>query len=262
MAPVQKMKLSDKLYETLRQLVDSGEWSEGTRIPTEMELAQQHGISRPVVREALIRLRNDGVIGSKRGSGSVILNGGDVSARGFRPIENVADLMHAFEFRLSIECDAAAVAAVRRRDTDLVALEDALRAFRGDVNDEAFGDLDLMFHTAVAVASQNPMYSATLAMLHRQIIFGMRLTGEFASSGSQTRIEIVASEHSAVVEAIGGQDPLAAHQAMFDHLTRSRRRLLGFDAVLDWQRTGPTIQTNKMGTERRDDKLSALSGRD
>jgi DNA-binding FadR family transcriptional regulator len=256
------MKLSDKLYDTLRQLVDSGEWSEGTRIPTEMELAQQHGISRPVVREALIRLRNDGVIGSKRGSGSVILSGGDVSARGFRPIENVADLIHAFEFRLSIECDAAAVAAVRRRDADLAVLVDAHKAFSGDVNDETFGDLDLTFHTAVAVASQNPMYSATLAMLHRQIIFGMRLTGEFASSGSQTRIQIVGEEHAAIVEAIATQDPAGAHQAMFEHLTRSRRRLLGFDAALDWQRTGPTTQASKMGTQTKNDKLSAFSGRD
>jgi DNA-binding FadR family transcriptional regulator len=50
-----------------------------------------------------------------------------------------------------------------------------------------------------------------------------------------------------IVDAIAAQDPLLAYGAMFDHLTLSRRRLLGFDAVLDWTRAGPTILINKMG---------------
>lgn len=236
MASVQRTKLSEKLYETLRQRVVSGEWSEGTRIPTEMELAAQHGVSRPVVREALVRLRNEGIIRSKRGSGSYVLEGGDVSRRGFRQIENVADLIHAFEFRLSVECDAAAVAAVRRHSAALEALRDAHNAFVDDIDDEAFGELDLAFHLAVARASQNPMYSATMSMLDRQIVFGMRLIGQFPAPGSHTRIALVRAEHALIVQAIAEQDAERAHAAMFEHLTKSRRRLLGFEAVPDWSR--------------------------
>ncbi|TPK62414.1 FadR family transcriptional regulator [Mesorhizobium sp. B2-4-15] len=246
MAYAQKTKLSERLYETMRQLVESGEWSEGTRIPTEMELAEQHGVSRPVVREALIRLRNDGIIKSKRGSGSYVLNGSEAPTKGFRPIENVADLIQAFEFRLTIECDAAAVAALRRGDEAMEAIVTAHNAFEEGISDEAFGDLDLNFHISVAQASQNSMYASTMSMLHRQIVFGMRLTGQFATAASQTRLEVVRQEHSLIVEAIAVQDPLLAYAAMFDHLTLSRRRLLGFDAVLDWKRAGPTVLINKM----------------
>ncbi|BCH08420.1 transcriptional regulator [Mesorhizobium sp. 131-3-5] len=247
MAYPQRTKLSERLYETMRQLVDSGEWSEGTRIPTEMELAEQHGVSRPVVREALIRLRNDGIINSKRGSGSYVLNGSEAPAKGFRPIENIADLIHAFEFRLTIECDAAAVAALRRRDEDMDIIIAAHNAFEEGMSDEAFGDLDLDFHIAVARASQNSMYASTMSMLHKQIVFGMRLTGQFATAASQTRLEIVRHEHALIVDAIAAREPLQAYEAMFDHLTLSRRRLLGFDAVLDWKRSGPTVLINKMG---------------
>ncbi|RWD79150.1 FadR/GntR family transcriptional regulator [Mesorhizobium sp.] len=239
MSATQKTKLSQKLYETLRQRVESGEWSQGTRIPTEMELASQHAVSRPVVREALVRLRDDGVISSKRGSGSYVLNGGNAGPRKFREIENVADVIHAFEFRLSVECDAAALAAVRRGEADLQALYAAHEAFGQGVDDDGFGDLDFSFHLAVAQASHNPMYSTTMSMLHRQIVFGMRLIGQFSSSGSRTRLDLVESEHTLIIEAIATQNEQHAYDAMFEHLSNSRRRLLGFDAVPDWNRHQP-----------------------
>lgn len=240
MSSTHKTKLSEKLYETLRRQVECGEWSQGTRIPTEMELAAQYAVSRPIVREALVRLRDDGVISSKRGSGSYVLDVAAVGPRKFREIENVADVIHAFEFRLSIECDAAASAAVRRDEADLQILSAAHEAFSQSVDDEGFGDLDFGFHLAVARSSHNPMYSATMSMLHRQIVFGMRLIGQFPSSGSQTRLDLVESEHALVVEAIAEQNAPRAYEAMFEHLSKSRRRLLGFDAVPDWSRQRPT----------------------
>ena len=241
-----KTKLSERLYETMRQRVESGEWSQGTRIPTEMELAAQHAVSRPVVREALVRLRNDGIISSKRGSGSYVLNGVEAGSPGFGQIENVADLIHAFEFRISVECDAAALAASRRDEAALKALVAAHEAFLEGIDDEAFGDLDLDFHLAVSRASYNPMYSATLSMLHRQIVFGMRLIGQFPASGSQKRLDIVKNEHALIVQAIAGRDADGAYNAMFEHLSRSRRRLLGFDAVPDWSRRGATAPSRKV----------------
>lgn len=233
-----RTRLSDKVYNSLSGQIASGEWPEGTRIPTETELAAAYGVSRPVVREALVRLRSEGVVGSRRGSGSVVLAGttSQPAMRSYKAIENVADLIHAFEFRLSVECDAAAIAALRATPEKTAAIIAAHEAFNSETTDETFGDLDLEFHLAVAKATGNEMYEATLTMLHSQIIFGMRLTGEFRTGDGGTRVDVVRREHQAIVDAINQRDSAAAYEAMRNHLRASRHRILGFEISGDWLR--------------------------
>lgn len=233
-----RARLSDKVYDSLSSQIASGEWPEGTRIPTETELASAYGVSRPVVREALVRLRSEGVVGSRRGSGSVVLAGSTAqpTLRSYKAIENVADLIHAFEFRLSVECDAAAIAALRATSEKIAGIIAAHEAFDSETTDETFGDLDLDFHLAVARATGNEMYDTTLTMLHSQIIFGMRLTGEFRTSDGGSRVEVVRREHQAIVDAIGRHDARGAYDAMRDHLRSSRHRILGFEISGDWHR--------------------------
>jgi GntR family transcriptional regulator, transcriptional repressor for pyruvate dehydrogenase complex len=235
--PQERTKLSDSVYDNLRSRISTGDWPEGTRIPSEIELAAAFGVSRPVIREALIRLRAEGAIGSKRGSGSLVLAGGpnDASNNSYKPIENVADLIHAFEFRLSVECDAAAVAAMRATPEQLAAVKAAHAAFSEKIDNETFGDLDLSFHVAIAKATGNQMFETTLAMLHSQIIFGMRLTGEFRSVSDGSRVEVVQREHQLIVDAIAARDSNAAYKAMREHLKASRLRILGFEVAGDWQ---------------------------
>jgi DNA-binding FadR family transcriptional regulator len=246
------MKLADKLYGTLRQRVDSGEWPEGTRIPPETELAQIHGVSRPVVREALIRLRADGVIGARQGAGNFVIAGAVADAAGYRPIENVADLIEAFEFRYSVERDVAALAALRHTQAELDAIRHAAGAVSAQAGDDGFGDADFSFHFALARASRNAMYSATLNMLRNQIVFGMRLVGEFSQQRAASRVETVIEEHQAVVSAIAARDAVGAQAAMGRHLINSRRRILGFEIATDWLGAaddGPTTKGNKFNYE-------------
>lgn len=224
----ERRKLSDRVYESIKQRIDSGEWPEGTRLPTETELAVEQGVSRPVIREALITMRSEGVIGSKRGSGSIVLAGSTPVTGAYRPIENIADLINAFEFRLTVECNAAALAASRATDEQLAAIQKAHHAIADNISDDEFGDLDLEFHLAIAQATGNQMYQATLNMLGSQIVFGMRLTGKFAASEVESRIEVVRGEHENIVNAITARDPKAAYAAMKAHLTNSQYRILGF----------------------------------
>jgi GntR family transcriptional regulator, transcriptional repressor for pyruvate dehydrogenase complex len=232
----QRVKLADRLYGTLRQLVDTGEWPVGTRMPPEIELAQAHGVSRPVVREALIRLRADGIIGSRQGAGNFVITGGVTDAAGYRPIENVADLIEAFEFRFSVECDIAALAAIRHTRQELELIQEAAEAVNLPVGNDGFGDADFEFHFALAQASRNAMYWTTLNMLRNQIVFGMRLVGEFSPPRTAPRVETVLDEHRAIVDAISVRDASGANAAMGRHLTNSRRRILGFEIATDWQR--------------------------
>lgn len=250
MAP--KIKLADKLYGTLRQRVDSGEWPEGTRIPPETELAQAHGVSRPVVREALIRLRSDGVIGARQGAGNFVIAVGAADVTGYRPIENVADLIEAFEFRSSVECDVAALAALRHTPQELDAIRQAAEGVNSLTGDDGFGDADFTFHLSLARASRNPMYSATLNMLRDQIVFGMRLVGEFSQQRTASRVGTVIDEHQAVLAAITVRDAAGAHAAMGRHILNSRRRILGFEIAMDWQGSsggGTATKGNKLSYE-------------
>lgn len=243
----EKTKLSDKVYESLSSQIAGGEWPEGTRIPTETELAAIYSVSRPVVREALFRLRSEGIIDSRRGSGSTVLSGtaSQNTNRSYKPIANIADLIHAFEFRLSVECDAAAVAALRATPEQVAAIRTAHLAFSGSISDETFGDLDLTFHVAIARATNNQMFETTLTMLHSQIIFGMRLTGEFRSGDDSTRVETVQREHTQIVDAIETREPHLAYNAMREHLMASRHRILGFEMAGDWQRPSPFALSSK-----------------
>lgn len=232
-------KLSERVYDKLRQKIDAGEWPEGTRIPTESELATSFSVSRPVVREALVQLRSEGVIDSRRGSGSIVISANPAPKQSYEPIENVADLIGAFEFRLTIECDVAAIAALRATPQDLAEIAAVNEMFESELGGDAFGDCDLAFHVAIAKATGNKLFQATLSMLHQQILFGMRLTGEFALRDGGTRAQTVSREHAAIVEALKSRDPQAAFEAMREHLLQSRHRILGFDLRSDWQRSEP-----------------------
>jgi len=229
MIAANRSKLSDQIYNEIRQNIDNNDWSSGMKIATELELSEKYGVSRPVVREALARLKSEKLIDSKRGSGSFVIKPrGDV-VRGFRPVGTVADLIHGFELRLSVEAESACFAASRRTEAQLADIREAAEMLRDGTINEKFGDADFQFHLAVAQATNNPMYVSTMTMLREQILFGMRLTGVMAPPSADVRVSIVQDEHRQIVDAIASKDPQAAKAAMSGHLKLARKRLLGFE---------------------------------
>jgi GntR family transcriptional regulator, transcriptional repressor for pyruvate dehydrogenase complex len=233
MVVAHRSKLSDQIYDQIRGSIESEEWQSGMRIATELELSEQYGVSRPVVREALARLKSENLIDSKRGSGSFVTKPSGGIVRGFRPVGTVADLIHGFEFRLSVEGDTARFAAVRRNDAQLAEIQAAASLLSDESIDEKFGDADFRFHLAIAEATGNSMYVSTMTMLRDQILFGMRLTGGMAPPRPDVRVRIVRDEHRRIVDAIAAKDPDAAHAAISDHLKLARTRLLGFEPTAD-----------------------------
>lgn len=218
--------MADQLYAQLHQRIASGRWAEGTRIPSELELARDFSVSRPIVREALARLRVESIIDSRRGSGSIVIKSTRPLVGGFRPIESIADLIQSFEFRLSLECDAASYAAARHDVAQLTNIKNASQEITDNMDDDAFGDADFGFHSTIAEASNNEMFVSAMSMLHQQILVGMRLAGNLAT-GVASRTSTVLDEHEKIVSCIGERDSKGASAAMMRHLTSSRYRLLG-----------------------------------
>ncbi|WP_454855572.1 FadR/GntR family transcriptional regulator [Promicromonospora soli] len=233
--------LSGTLVDTLRTRIVNGEIAPGEKLPSEPRLATEHGVSRTVVREAIGRLNLEGLVHTRRGSGSYALTPPAADADGgARPLaRSLEDRLALVEYRLALETEAAALAATRRTPTQLAALADRLDALASSDGHPATAmQHDFAFHRLVAESSANRFLLEALDRLGPQMIAMPRGRLDRPSSNARHsgahdsdlhdggRFAAVVQEHRAVLAALETQDALAASAAMRVHLAGSRRRLL------------------------------------
>lgn len=225
-------KLSAGIYQRIFETILAGEFAVNARLPSEIDLAQRFGASRPVVREALARLRDDGIIVSRQGSGSYVKRRPDNAVLRFVPVGSIADIQRCFEFRAGLEGAAAALAAERRDADDLTDIEAAFEALEASVREGRLGvDADERFHIAIAKATHNDYYVSVQTSLHAHIVFGMNLLRNLSLLRTAQRLRLVQDEHRAIVDAIAASQPQAARIAMQTHIDNARRRMFdGADA--------------------------------
>ncbi len=219
-------KLSHQIYERIFELIVSGEYPERSRLPSEFELSRRFGASRPIVREALARLRDDGLIVSRQGSGSYVLRRPDNAVLRFVPVGSIADIQRCFEFRVGLEGAAAALAAERRDEGDLAAIQAAYDGLERCIRTGALGvEEDARFHEAIARATGNHYHVSVQVSLQAHIAAGMNLTRNLSLLRPQARLRLVQDEHSAILAAIEARDGAAARVAMETHIENARRRM-------------------------------------
>jgi GntR family transcriptional regulator, transcriptional repressor for pyruvate dehydrogenase complex len=217
--------LPDIVFERMHRAIKSGAYGPDERLPTEHDLATEFEVSRPVIREALKRLRDQGLIYSRRGAGSFVRALGLKEPLGFGQLENVADLLNCYEFRLTLEPAAAAAAALRHDAGDLSTIRQALELLRDATNRQSHReDADYQFHLAIARAAQNTYFSTAMEALKDHIAVGMKFHGASVKREA-SGLSRVFSEHEAIADAIVARNPDAARKLMHDHLTGSRERL-------------------------------------
>lgn len=220
-----RKSLADVVFERMHRAIKSGAYQPDERLPTEHDLAAEFEVSRPIIREALRRLREQGLVYSRRGAGSFVRALGMKEPLGFGQLENVADLLNCYEFRLTLEPAAAAAAAARHTPESLAAIRHALELMRDATNRQSHReDADFQFHLAIAVAAKNSYFSTAMEALKDHIAVGMKFHG--ASVKRETAgLTRVFAEHEAIADAIAAGDGIKARQLMLDHLTGSRERL-------------------------------------
>lgn len=222
---VEPKRLYRQIAEQLRSLMAAGEFTPGSRLPAERDLAKQLGVSRPSVREALIALEVEGWVEVRTGSGVYVLdrarrvNGKatKVPAAEWGPLE----LIRA---RRVIEGEIASLAATHARRKDIAAIRDALATMRVDTdNNVAPLAGDRAFHTAIAQAAGNVVLLETVQTFWdaRHGPLFERL-GDYFETVPSWRMAI--SEHEAILEAIRTHDASAARAAMQAHMDRSHAR--------------------------------------
>ena len=231
--PEQKFKSAggnrvDMVYAGIIESMSSGEYAESSRLPTETELAQTYGVSRPTVREALSRLRLDGLIASRRGSGSYVLRRPDRNIARFAPIESIADVQRCFAFRIALESAGAGLAADLRGPRDLEEIRHAFdRMERARLADDntGFVENDLQLHLTIAHASQNIFFVTALELIIEQMRVGMQLALNLSLERERVWREMVQIEHREIMTAIEKGSSADAAEAMRFHLGNARRRL-------------------------------------
>ncbi|WP_111412702.1 FadR/GntR family transcriptional regulator [Billgrantia lactosivorans] len=219
-------KLSDRVYGDIIDRIIRREFDEGERLPSEDALAKRYGVSRPIVREALAKLREDGLVRSHRGAGSFVCLRPDRAMLEFAPLETLADIQRCFEFRIAVEAESARLAAVNAGNEDRRAITAALRLLEQRIRDNALGvDADFGFHLAIAEATHNRFFSQTLLSLKEPITYGQNLARGLGLRRPAHHLPEVQEEHRRIHDSVIAGDGEAASRCMREHLGNSRRRV-------------------------------------
>lgn len=198
------------------------------KLPTEQALTERFTASRPTIREALSRLRADGIITSRQGSGTFVTRRPDPDIPRFAPLESISDLRRCFDFRIAVESGAAALAAEHADEADLANIERTYTYLNTVVTEHAVGaQEDFDFHLAVAKASKNQFFVSAIASMQEQLLISMNLMRNLSLLKSGDRQMRVQAEHEAVLQALQRRDAVAAAQAMRTHLEGARDRMFG-----------------------------------
>jgi GntR family transcriptional repressor for pyruvate dehydrogenase complex len=223
----QRTRLSDQLYGQIFEQIVSGRLKVGDRLPSEKEICEQFGVSRPVVREALLRLGADGLVTAHQGLGTFVSHQPVARIQSFTRAQDVPSYLRCQEVRIALEGDAARLAAERRTDEQMNAIEEAHARFTQNAEKGKLDPQDdLAFHASVATAAQNDFYLQVLEHINESLFGFMRLSLSLTRTGSKQRTQRVLEEHSAIVDAIREQDGERARVAMQFHLGQARRRVV------------------------------------
>jgi GntR family transcriptional repressor for pyruvate dehydrogenase complex len=215
---VQTSRLYEQIVRQIEESVQKGTLKEGDQLPAERELAQQFGVSRTAVREAIKALHEKGLVDAFPGRGTFITSGQSNSMR--QSLDRIlksgqADgAAHLVEIREILESEIAALAAVRADEEDLATMREAVAVMDNAGQDaDAYIEADLDFHLALAEAAANPfvlsLIDSIVGLLREQ-----RLR-TFYVDGGPVRGQV---HHKRILAAVQCRDEQGAREAMQAHL--------------------------------------------
>jgi GntR family transcriptional regulator, transcriptional repressor for pyruvate dehydrogenase complex len=228
---IEPRRLYRQIADQIRTLIRSGEFSAGSRLPPERDLARQLGVSRPSVREGLIALEVEGLVEVRIGSGIYVL---DASRNGDGRPEHQA-LAGPFELlraRWVVEGECAALAARSAKKAQLAAMEESLEMMRKEMEvGTPAVNADRLFHLRVAEGTGNGALVQVVKMLWEERTGPLYKQLEHHYD-SPDLWDAALSEHRAVVNAIAAHEPAAARAAMQRHLNQAYKRFsTGWNAL-------------------------------
>jgi DNA-binding FadR family transcriptional regulator len=220
--------LADQVYGALHADIVEGRLKAGEKLPIEPQLALAFGVSRTVIREAVGRLRNDGLVVSKQGAGVFVAARPINQAFRMAPnaMDNAESIREIFELRLGIEVEAAGLAALRRVPDQLVRIEKALLAIEATKRGPDFGvEADAEFHRAIALASGNSKIASFQRYLSVFLVQSITAARMHTLKTAPGMVDEVVGEHATILAALKLMDQEMARAAMRTHLVNAQSRL-------------------------------------
>jgi len=219
---VQTSRLYQQIVQQIEESIDKGDLKEGDQLPAERDLAQQFGVSRTAVREAVKTLREKGLVEAYAGRGTFITNGSTNSIRNTLdrmirdgPLEGT---VHLAEMREILEPEIAFLAAKRADQETISAMQESISVMDAARRDpEAFIEGDLDFHLALAEAAGNPLILSLI-----DSIVGLLREQRMRTYYTEGGPERGQYHHKRILEAIEHRDPQGARDAMRAHLRQVR----------------------------------------
>ncbi|HSI60527.1 MAG TPA: FadR/GntR family transcriptional regulator [Ideonella sp.] len=220
--PAETRRLYRQIAEQISRLIESGEAGIGARLPSERDLAERLGVSRPSVREAIIALEVEGAVEVRGGAGVFVLERRPAPRE---PLpQHTPGPFDVIRARWIIESEAAALAAQQAKAEHLQRLKLALREMREHPNHTSEGiAADQRFHLCIAEASGNAALLMVVQQLWEQRTGPLYLQLESHFSGRTIWREAV-TEHEALLDAIASREPDAAREAMRLHMKNAELR--------------------------------------
>ncbi|MBW1637010.1 MAG: FadR family transcriptional regulator [Deltaproteobacteria bacterium] len=219
--PIKPKRISDQVFEQVRELILKGEFKSGQQILPERELAVSMAVSRTSVSNAINKLVTMGLLEHRQGQGTFVSspdnrNGNPLAAAMATDEATLDDLL---EVRMGLECNAAALAAQRAADTDLTMMLKSIGEMEDDLatTDRISTEADAAFHMAVAFATKNPVLIHLMRNFYDFLFIGIKknLTHMYMDRNA---LLSVLGHHKAVYQAIRGREPEEAYTAMRTHI--------------------------------------------
>jgi GntR family transcriptional regulator, transcriptional repressor for pyruvate dehydrogenase complex len=219
--PIRLERVAEKVASQLKKAISGGVLRVGDRLPSERELAEQMGVSRPSIREALQQLELLGILETVHGGGSVVKNLTEQEIS--KPMEIVLKedrqlVLEVTEVRAFMEAWAAKQAATNRTEEELELIHGYLDEMERDLRKRRIRpELDFQFHIEIAAATHNTIFVHIIQNIHQLIDYSLRVHREQLFIAPEAQ-ETIFNHHLRVFEAIRNQDAGTAEAAMREHL--------------------------------------------
>ncbi|MER5170922.1 FCD domain-containing protein [Thioclava sp. GXIMD2076] len=220
---IESEKLATAIVRQIEELILQGILRPGERLPSERELSDRLGVSRPSLREAIAELQDQGLLATRAGAGVYVA---DVLGSAFSPAlirlfsssdQAVYDYL---AFRRDVEGLAAERAARFASDTDLQVIDGLFRRMEAAHSKRSYADeaaLDAQFHLAIIEASHNVIMLHMMRAMFDLLSEGVFYNRSMLFKNRVTRDELL-NQHRAMNEAIQKRDGTAAREAVAAHM--------------------------------------------